>query len=160
MDVDSILDAMNGRGVDYLLIGGMNFFIRHQPVATFDVDVWIDDQADNRRRCEIALADLGAEWGETEADWRPVQTRPAGWLDHHGVYCLVTRAGNVDIFRSVDGLADWRTSRARAVPGRTASGVAFPAISDQDLLACQMALDEGDRKLDRIRYLRHLLGEP
>jgi hypothetical protein len=159
MDVDSILEAMNGRGVDYLLIGGMNFFIRHQPVATFDVDVWIDDQADNRRRCEIALADLGAAWGETEADWRPVQTRPAGWLDRHGVYCLTSRAGNIDVFRSVDGLPEWRTCRARGVAAQTAAGIAFPALADRDLLACQLALPEEDRKLDRVRYLRRLLGD-
>lgn len=160
MDVDAILDAMNRHGVDYLLIGGMNFLIRHQPVATFDVDVWIDDVQDNRRRCESALTVLDAAWGETETDWRPVRDRAPGWLDRHGVYCLTSRAGHIDIFRSVEGLPDWRTCRARAGIAQTASGVAFPALADRDLLACQLALPEEERKLDRIRYLRRLLGDP
>lgn len=159
MDVDAILDTMNRAGVDYLLIGGMNFLLRHQPVATFDVDLWINDDAANRRRCESALATLGAAWGESEADWRPVREQAPGWLDRHSLYCLTSSAGNVDIFRSVSGLPDWRTCRARAGIARTASGVGFPALADRDLLACQLALPEEDRKLDRIRYLRRLLGD-
>ncbi len=159
MNVDTILDTLNRHGVDYLLIGGMNFFIRHQPVATFDVDVWISDEEANRARCESALIALGAAWGKTEEDWRPVQARSPGWLSHHGVYCLTTKAGDVDIFRSVSGLTDWSASRARAIAQETGSGVRFLALSDQDMLACQLALPEHERHLDRIRHLRHVLGE-
>ncbi|HMP76278.1 MAG TPA: hypothetical protein PKE12_08285 [Kiritimatiellia bacterium] len=55
LDVDAIFDAFNSREVEYILIGGMNFLLRHQPVLTFDVDVWIHDTAENRTRCEAAL---------------------------------------------------------------------------------------------------------
>ena len=159
MNVDTILDTLNRNGVDYLLIGGMNFFLRHQPVATFDVDVWIRDEADNRRRCERALAALGASWGKTEADWRPVHTRPPDWLSSHGVFCLTSPAGDIDVFRSVSGLTDWVDCRARAIPSQTASGVPFLALSDQDMLACQIALPPSEQHLDRIRHLRNVLGK-
>jgi hypothetical protein len=158
MNVDTILDTLNRHGVDYLLIEGMNFFIRHVPVATFDVDVWIRDEAANRLRCERALADLDAEWGETEADWGPVQTRAPDWLGTHEVFCLTSRAGDIDIFRRVSGLANWTDCRTRALPSQTASGIPFLALSDHDMLACQTALPPGEQHLDRIRHLRNVLG--
>ena len=36
MDVERILQTMNGKQVAYLLIGGMNFLLRHEPMLTFD----------------------------------------------------------------------------------------------------------------------------
>jgi hypothetical protein len=88
MNVDHILNTLNQHGVSYLLIGGMNFLLRHLPLSTYDVDVWIEDRFDNRRRCETALAALDAEWGRTDADWGPVAKLPAGWLDQQGVFSL------------------------------------------------------------------------
>jgi hypothetical protein len=38
MNVDEILGELGAAGVDYLLIGGMNFLLRHEPELTFDVD--------------------------------------------------------------------------------------------------------------------------
>ena len=37
MNVDAMLRVLNEEQVDYLLIGGMNFLIRHLPKLTFDV---------------------------------------------------------------------------------------------------------------------------
>ena len=48
MNVDTILDTMNRNMVDYILIGGMNFLLRHAPVITYDVDLWIKDTSGNR----------------------------------------------------------------------------------------------------------------
>ena len=50
----------------------MNFLLRHKPVLTFDVDIWIEDSEPNRKRCERVLAQLDAEWGRSDQDWRPV----------------------------------------------------------------------------------------
>jgi hypothetical protein len=61
VNVDQILAALNQHDVRYLLIGGMNFMIRHQPILTYDLDVWIDDSHQNRACCEAALSELGAE---------------------------------------------------------------------------------------------------
>lgn len=159
MDVDHILGAMNQHGVDYLLIGGMNFLLRHEPVLTFDVDLWIDDTAGNRARCTAALHELAATWGATEEAWGPVERLGPDWLAQRSVYCLLTAAGPVDIFRAVTGLPDWSACAARALPSRTAAGVPYRGLADGDMLACQIALEPGVRKLDRIRTLRKVLGE-
>jgi hypothetical protein len=54
VNVDRILQASNEAGVEYLLIGGMNFLLRHKPVRTFDVGLWIRDEEANRARRRLA----------------------------------------------------------------------------------------------------------
>jgi hypothetical protein len=154
MDVDAILRTFRRCHVRFLLIGGVNFLLRHKPVLTFDVDLWIEDTAENRRRCENALAALGAEWGATARDWGPVAEKPGGWLSRQGVYCLCSPHGAIDIFRTVRGLKSWRASNRSAVAGRTAVGTFFRGLSDADMLKCQLSLPPGFRKNDRIRDLR------
>lgn len=157
MNVDRILETLNRHQVEYLLIGGMNFLLRHQPVLTFDVDVWIEDSDQNRERCEAALAELGCEWGLNDAEWGPVANKAAGWLAIQGVVCLTSPHGAIDIFRSVQGLMSWRESRRQAVSSRTQQGTNYFGLSDDDMLKCQLALDQGIRKQDRVRYLENVL---
>jgi len=157
MDIDQILQAMNDHEVAYLLIGGMNHLLRHEPVLTFDVDLWIEDDEANRRRCERALASLAAQWGESEDDWGPVVGRPAGWLDRQAVFCLNSPHGAIDIFRRVAGLSDWSACRASAEQGETAAGTRYWGLSDEDMLRCQLALDEPYRKIQRIATLERVL---
>src|SRR5262245_65591934 len=72
MNVDAILESLNAQGVDYILIGGMNFLLRHVPELTFDVDIWVKDTEQNLKLLNKALQNLGAEWARTEKEWRPV----------------------------------------------------------------------------------------
>lgn len=157
MDVDRILQALNDHQLAYLLIGGVNFLLRHEPVLTFDVDLWIEDGESNRRCCEAALASLDAEWGESERDWGPVAPRPAGWLDRQTVFCLTSPHGAIDIFRQVTGLPDWSFCRIRALHEATAAGTAYWGLSDEDMLWCQLALDGPFRNMQRIATLERLL---
>lgn len=159
MNVDRILDTLNRHQVAYLLIGGMNFLLRHKPVLTYDVDVWVEDNEENLDRCEAALAELEAEWGATEADWKPVAKHPAGWLRKQPVFCLSSPYGAIDIFRCVKGLEEWRFCAARAVWGRTAGGVLYRGLSDADMLRSQLALDEQERNPERIAILRAALEQ-
>ena len=158
MNVDHILQTFNQHQVEYLLLGGMHFLLRHAPILTYDVDTWIEDSDANRNRCERALAALDAEWGKTDADWGPVAARPAGWLDAQSVFCLNSPHGAIDVFRAVHGLPSWSASRQAAVSGQTSSGVPYFGLSDEDMLQCQLALDPAFRKPDRIAALRHKLG--
>lgn len=157
MNVDHILEVLNARGVEYILIGGMNYLLRHEPVLTYDVDIWIRDSAENRSRCEAALAELNAEWGRSEEEWGPVADKPAGWLAQQGVYALTSAHGSIDVFRSVLGLGEWQKSASTALRDTTASGVSFAGLSDADMLKSQLALDDGDQKKDRIRKLREAI---
>lgn len=154
MNIDHILAVFNRHEVRYLLIGGVNFLLRHKPALTFDVDFWIEDSAANHRRCEAALVELNAEWGRTESDWGPVAKLPSGWLAQQSVFCVTSPYGAVDIFRAVQGLQAWATSFATSVSGQTASGTDYRGLSDQDMLTCQLSLPAESRKQDRIQELQ------
>jgi hypothetical protein len=151
-----ILEAFRRHGVDFLLIGGMNFLVRHQPVTTFDTDLWVNDNEENLGRVTAALTELGAEWGSSNATFGPVP-RDTKWLMRQMVFCLTSKAGAIDIFRSVRGLESYAVCSARAVE-TTRDGVSFRSLSDRDMLACQLALPEGERRLDRVAYLERILN--
>jgi hypothetical protein len=157
MNVDEMLRVLNHEQVDYLLIGGMNFLLRHRPELTFDVDIWVRDEAVNLARLNRALQELGAAWGATEEAWAPV---PAGWewLQQQLVYCLTTEHGALDVFREVRGLEGaYETCRNRAVCSQTAAGVSFRGLSDRDMLVCQEVLPAAERKTGRMETLRRAI---
>lgn len=158
MNADRILAAFHDQRVDYLLIGGMNFLLRHQPVLTFDVDFWVRDTPANLAKVNLALRELGACWGSTEETWKAVPADPS-WLTRQIVFCLTTAHGAVDIFRAVEGLTDFEGSLTRSSSLLTEAGTPYRSLSDEDMLACQMALAEGERRLDRVAYLRKLLAK-
>lgn len=157
MNVDEILRQLNAENVEFILIGGMNFLLRHIPELTFDVDVWVKDDLENLTRTNRALCLLGAEWGPTEKDWKPVPADDR-WLSSQSVFCLTTKHGALDVFRDVLGL-DGRfiECRARAIRSQTAGGAAFWALCDEDMLACQLALPPKHQKQRRIEVLRNAI---
>ena len=127
-----MLRVLNEEQVDYLLIGGMNFLIRHLPELTFDVDIWAGDEEENLRRLNRALRRLGAQWGRTETEWRPVPEDPR-WLQLQPVFCLTTDHGALDIFREVRGLEgrfeECKARRVRTETARRDSGAFDVAVS-------------------------------
>lgn len=158
MNIDGILADLNRHHVLYVLIGGANFLLQHAPVLTYDVDIWIRDGAANRERCAAALRDMDATWGANDAEWGPVSERTGDWLAAHPLFCMNTRHGPLDIFRFVDGLTDWDTSRNRATTAETQAGTPYISLCDEDMLLCQLALPESQQKLDRIRMLQQSKG--
>lgn len=159
VNVDAILETFDRHQVDALLIGGMNFLLRHQPILTFDVDFWIRDTEDNLDRVAAALAELGAEWGRDEKSWTTIPNR-GDWLMTQTVFCLTTRHGAVDIFRSVRGLeGQYEACKARSTGERTEGGIPYRSLSDQDMLACQLALPENEQRLDRVAFLKKYLAK-
>ncbi len=157
MNIDLILSAMNRHAVDYLLVGGVNVLLRHSPITTLDIDFWIEDSPQNRVRCQAAMEELEASWGSTDDQWRPVAELGPDWLGWQHVFCLLSPHGSIDLFRSLKGLENWSECRQRTVTGATASGVPFYALSDFDMLQCQLALAPHEQKLDRIELLKRAL---
>jgi hypothetical protein len=159
MNPDRILGAFDRREVDALLIGGMNFLLRHQPVLTFDVDFWVRDTDGNLARVADALRDLGVEWGRDEKSWA-LLPEDHTWLRSQTVFCFTSPAGAIDIFREVRGLeGQYEACRQRSHPAKTASGIPYRSLSDEDMLACQLALPEQERRLDRVAFLKKHLGQ-
>jgi hypothetical protein len=154
---EHILDVFNRRGVRYLLIGGMNIFLRHQPYTTFDIDFWIEDTVENITQCHNALVALEAQWGPDEEHWEPIGNKTADWLTRQQVFCTCSPYGAIDVFRSVTGLSSWEECYKRAIRSETKNGIAFCALSDEDMLLGQLALPENQQKKDRIRILKESL---
>ena len=127
MNVDALLRALNEERVNYLLIGGMNFLLRHLPELTFDVDVWVRDEGENLNRLNRALRRLGAQWGRTEAAWAPVP-EDGRWLATQTVFCLTTQYGALDVFRNVLGLQAIAQCKTRALLAETANGIPFRGL--------------------------------
>lgn len=128
-------------------------------MLTYDVDFWVRDSAENLDRLNIVLRELKAEWGPHESTWRPVPA-DSGWLRTQGVFCLTSAHGAIDIFREVIGLEGaYDTCRARSQERETSSGIRYASLSDIDMLACQMALPESERRHDRVAYLQNLIGD-
>lgn len=157
MDVDRILSTFNAHRVDYILIGGMNFFLNHAPVATFDVDLWIDDGPDNRTGCHEALAALEAEvcLEPKGVIWQKVADLDGPrWLEQQAVHYLFSPAGPIDVFRFVPGLeAGFRALKGSCPERATPAGVPYRSLNDALMIQCQLALDKPVRKLDRLRAL-------
>lgn len=93
-----ILRILQYYDVQFLLIGGMNFFLAHQPVSTQDINVLVEDSEGNRRRCELALIAMDAEWGKDDPDWGFVRNKSEGWLNQQSVYCLPQNLGHSIFF--------------------------------------------------------------
>ena len=52
----------------------------------------------------------------------------------------------------------WEACRGRAVVGQTAAGVEYRGLCDEDMLSCQLALPEGQRRQTRIESLRRAIS--
>ena len=157
MNVDLILRTFNESGADYILIGGMNFFIVHEPVTTFDVDFWIADSQTSHIAVHRALSSLAAEvsFSPKGDDWQLVSNLASSdWLNRHAVFCLNSPHGAIDVFRSVPGLqAGYEKLKPECPMRATKSGIRFRSLSDKWMIQCQLALPEAERKQDRLRAL-------
>lgn len=162
MDVDRVLEAFNRHQAEVILIGGMNFFLSHQPVTTFDVDLWMEDSPANHLSVHNSLVDLQAEvsFSPQGDDWTRVADLPApGWLARSPVFCLTTPHGAVDMFRFVPGLeAGYAVLREECPVRHTPTGIRFRSLSDRLMIRCQESLPEPARRLDRIRALQRAIA--
>jgi hypothetical protein len=135
VNTDHLLETFNRHQVRYILVGGVNFLLRHAPVLTFDIDLWIRDDPENLRRCEQALASLDAAWGRDDADWKPVADQTPGWLGQQGIFCLTSPYGAIDIFKFLLGVDNWDHALSRSTLMTTGAGAPIQSLSDEDMIA-------------------------
>ena len=108
-DYQAVFRVLNQHSVQYLLICGLNYFLRHRPITTQDIDVLVESSRDNLTRCENALAELNAEWGRDDTDWTLTSLKPQGWMTGQSVFCMLTANAPLNIFLSVVGFVRNRT---------------------------------------------------
>lgn len=126
-------------------------------MSTQDIDLLIEDSEGNRRRCESALSAMEAEWGKNDKDWDFVRNKAEGWLNQQSVYCLLTKYGPLDVFRSVKGVDSFQEASARSNVKMLDDQLKVPLLSARDLLECQLVLPNESRRLDRVAYLQKVL---
>ena len=158
LNIEAILSTLNEGSVRFLLIGGVNFMIRHVPLLTYDVDVWVDEQEDNLSRLSFALNKMEAEWGPTEDSWKIVPSH-SNWLKQQMVFCMTTPLGALDVFRDLRGLeGQFENCFSRSVSVTLNSGLVVRALSDEDMLQSQLALAPHEQNPVKVETLRKAIA--
>ena len=138
--------ALNERGANYLVIGGIACVLHGYVRATTDVDILIERSLENAERVLAALGEIGygfaREWRAEEILARPVT--------------IIGDDPQVDIFTVA-----WSVNYVAAKPRAstvTVEGVVIPLIGIDDLIATKRTgrpLDTADiEALEEIRRLR------
>jgi hypothetical protein len=127
----AIVRVLNGRGVHYVLIGGIAAGVQGAMWATFDLDIVYERSAANHEALGAALADLGA----VPVDLPPGVTVKVDHraLDAGDVWTLMTHWGRLDLMgEPAPGLRYAELiSRARWIDGAEL----YPVASIEDLIA-------------------------
>jgi hypothetical protein len=93
-DLLSFWGLMNEEGVHYLMVGGVAVNLHGYMRSTADVDVWIDDTAENRQNFGRVMAKLGY----TDINMVKLQIVP-GWTNFH-----LSSGVKLDILIAMKGL--------------------------------------------------------
>lgn len=79
------MQPLHRRSVAYLIIGGVHYLLRHPPVLTFDLNIWIEDSPENRARC--------VDWSEYAA--RALSEKTPFGVPYRGLCDRDTLAGQL-----------------------------------------------------------------
>ncbi len=94
-DILSLWKCLQQNKVKYIMIGGFATNLHGYSRATNDIDIWIDDNLENRKRLRKALKEQGS------GDYEPIETMDfiPGWTDFQ-----LNMGFKLDIMVSVKGL--------------------------------------------------------
>lgn len=96
-DILRLWKCLHNNEVRYIMIGGFATNLHGYNRATADIDIWVDDTLQNRKKLRKALKEQGS------GDYEPIETIPliAGWSNFEldGGFVL-------DIMTNVKGLDD------------------------------------------------------
>lgn len=138
-----LLLALNGCGVEYLVVGGYAVMRYSEPCFTKDLDLWVRNSAENAGRVYRALATLGAPLA---ADG----VTPETFAEDRIVYQIGMAPVRIDVCTSIDGV-DFESAWLRRVSS-TFFGVPVSVISLEDLIANK----EATGRTEDVNHLRLL----
>lgn len=147
-DFAEFLDALNKRGVRYVVIGGMAV-LAHVPYRTTrDIDVLIEPTPENATKTHEAVR----AWGGFEPAFSPEEFLVGDILSFGGLL-------RVDVHSQVPG-SDWESVWTHRVKGELLGVQTFFAGIDE-LIAMKEAAGRPEKDLPDLRRLRKLKqGEP
>ena len=96
-DILKLWKCLQQNEVRYIMIGGFATNLHGYSRATKDIDIWIEDNLDNRKRLRKALKEQGS------GDYPPIETMDfiPGWTDFQ-----LNMGFNLDVMVSVKGLEE------------------------------------------------------
>lgn len=160
LHADEILNALNARGVDFVLIGGLALGAHGVIRGTKDVDIVPDPVTGNLAVLADALEALNARVDLRDLDPTELGIEPdADGLGMGGNWVLVTDQGRLDVLQEVAGVSGYEQLRAHAVAMRV-PGVTGPVLAAgyDDVIAMKVAAGREQDLID-IDSLRRARGE-
>jgi hypothetical protein len=126
-DFKEFFKSLNGRGVEFLVVGGVAYNFYAPPRATKDIDVWIRPTVENARAFLNALTGFGFAH---ELDAKEL-------VENDKVLILGRPPNRIDVLTRPDGIA-WDECWNRRVPSDYA-GEPIAYLSLDDLIASKVA---------------------
>jgi hypothetical protein len=140
-----LLDALNRRQAQYLVIGAHAVGVYAEPRGTKDLDIWINPTKENARRVYAALKEFGA----------PLFGATAKTLTNPHDFLVIGVAPNrIDILKSIPGLefkACWENRRTFDIGGTTAN-----FLNLADLLTAKLAAGRPQDLVDAAKLQKAL----
>jgi predicted nucleotidyltransferase len=159
-DPGELLSALTGRGVDFVVVGGIGAVLLGSPRLTRDLDITFAPDPLNLESLGEVLVELGAQLKGVEDDVPFVAD--AATLRRVQVLTLTTRAGEIDLLAEPEGGPGYQKLRKRA-ERINVGDVTVLVASIEDLISMKQAAgrpkDLADlEELETIRRLRRRPG--
>ena len=149
-DPYAVMQALDGQGVSYIVVGGFARILQGTEELTRGIDIVPSTRSENLDRLTAALNDLGAR----RADRRELDLRTSVEREEP-VIELTTRHGQVRVVpqpAGTRGFDDLRKAATRQPLGRGTS----PFVASVGDLARMSSALEGEEHLSEVRQLRRL----
>lgn len=151
---DEAIELLAGRGVEFIVVGGIAAILQGSPLTTQDVDVLYRTGQANLRRLVDVLDEMDASYADPAGRTiRPDVER----LTSMRVHLLNTRYGRVDLMRTVghDLAYEHLVDRTRELE------IGTSRVRVLELEAIIETKEQADRPKDRYQlpFLRQLLAE-
>jgi hypothetical protein len=140
-DPVEVFRALNGHGVDYLIIGGVAVQAYGHVRTTQDVDVIVAPDERNLERLAGALKQLRARLKGVDAHLLGIDPTDARHLRDGANFGLATRAGGLDVWTDaaeLKGARSWVQMRERAVTAEV-GGQSLRFVHRDDLIRMKLA---------------------
>ena len=149
-------NKLNQNGVKYMMVGGLAARFHGYNRTTDDLDMWIEDTLDNRKRLRKAFVDL--DYG----DYRSIETTQfvPGWTSFYAAGVVL------DIMTEMKGLEHLSFNDCyNEVAFYDVAGMPVPFLNINHLIANKKAVNRDKDKLDvinleKIKKLREEEQEP
>jgi hypothetical protein len=151
----SILRALAGADVDFIVVGGLAAVLAGAPVATLDVDVVHSREEDNIARLLPVLESLDAVFRiQPERRIRPTASHLAG----PGHLNLITRYGPLDVLGTIGRDLAYRELLPHSVEMDVGDGIHVRVLDLETLIALKEELG-GEKDRATLPVLRRTLAE-